>query len=281
MSCERAVCLEATSAWPIACPACPEGVTFAVGLAFRARDVSGALRTQRWVTTGARPLRDDLALRLGRCMPLALRAMETALRQAVIAADPTLAKAKKRLLRRIACLLPYRFRRGVEVSPVVERGLYELGQRVRQRGGRRLIVTSGIRDPYRQARAMFVKLILGARLLRLYRRKKAVREILSAYRAGRRGHQSSSEVIYRMREVIEGQICRGVYISEHLKAGAVDLRSLGLRRRHKRALRRAVRSFGGRLRLKEEHRPPHFHIAFRDLGAEPDRPAFCAPTLPP
>ncbi len=226
-------------------------------------------------------LRRDVEARFHRCAPLAYRALEQALSRVRSAGDAALARAQRRLLRLVARLLPYQLGEAHSLSPRVELALYDLTQRARDYGARRrYLVTSGTRGPYRQARAMFIKAVLGARLLRLYGQKRAAREIVRAFRSGRRAREPAWAVIKRMQRVIEGQVCRGVYISQHLKAGAVDLRSIGVSRRDRRALRRAARTMRRRVYLKVERRPPHVHLAFRRLGRQ-SRPPYCPPSPKP
>lgn len=263
--------------WPVSCPSCPEGITLATSVRVLRRNAAGGEQETSWVGVGDAQLAGEAAIRFGRCAPLALRAVEQGLVELELGDESDLAAARQRIRDQLAHQMPYHFASEARLAPSVELQIHQLGLRFRRFGGRRrLLVTSGIRGPYRQARAMFIKLLLGSRLVRLYRRRKAAREIVRAYRAARRQRWPRVRVIAAMQAVIEAQICRGIYISEHLKAGAVDLRSIGLRWRDKRALRRAARSFGRALYLKEERRPPHFHLAFRRLGRTPPRPAFCA-----
>jgi hypothetical protein len=52
---------------------------------------------------------------------------------------------------------------------------------------------------------------------------------------------------------------RGVFISAHLRAGAVDIRNRDMTVTEKRALVAAVSEVGGVTAL-EESRPPHYHL---------------------
>ena len=63
-----------------------------------------------------------------------------------------------------------------------------------------------------------------------------------------------------MTDTIREQMSRGLYVSEHLREGAVDLRSRNLRRRHKIVLERTVRELQGLKLNREERIPPHFHL---------------------
>jgi hypothetical protein len=280
-ACPRLLRVEAGSSWPVACSSCAGGVTLASSLRLLERGFDGGRRQTVWVAVGDAELRRDVEGRFHRCAPLAYRALEQALARVNSAGDAALARAKLRLSRLVARRLPYQLREVHALPPPVELALYELTDRARSYGARRrYLVTSGTRGPYRQARAMFVKLVLGSRLVRLYGQKRAAREIVRAFRAGRRAREPYWQVVGRMQRVIEQQVCRGVYISQHLKAGAVDLRSIGVSRRDSRALRRAARALRRAVYLKRERRPPHFHLSFRRLGRG-RRPSYCpAPPRP-
>jgi len=146
---------------------------------------------------------------------------------------------------------------GVRLGAEMERTMEEIASEFRRRTGRRLHVTSGTRSPDQQARAMYDKIRLGQRLTRLYRDYDAASEIQAAYRRNRR--QGRSQCVRAMSEVIRGQIRRGCFISRHLYASAVDVRSRNLSRRHRRVFRNVVRAVGG-VQLLEEGTPPHFHL---------------------
>ncbi len=149
----------------------------------------------------------------------------------------------------------------VRLGPRMERTMEEIATEFRRRTGRRLHVTSGTRSPDQQARAMYDKIRLGQRLTRLYRDYEAASEIQGAYRRHRR--RGRAVTVRAMADVIRGQIGRGCYVSRHLYASAVDVRSRNLSRRHRRIFRSVVRSVGG-VELLEEGRPPHFHLQLRN-----------------
>jgi len=128
-----------------------------------------------------------------------------------------------------------------------------------RRTGKHLTVTSGTRDPARQAKAMYKMLRLGGDPIRLYRNKEAAREIKRAYDEARAAGKSPDAVVGAMHGVIEGQITRGVYISAHLRAGAVDIRSRDMSKSQKKAFVAAVAEVKN-VSLLEESTPPHFHL---------------------
>lgn len=120
-------------------------------------------------------------------------------------------------------------------------------------------VTSGTRSARDQAVALDKKIRAGDKRLRVYRNRKAANELVRAWKkatkAGK-GRKGSRDALHR---ALKAQIERGVYISSHLKAGAVDVRSVGMGKSQKRALRTAAKAVPG-ARLIYEKKPPHFHI---------------------
>lgn len=234
-------------------------------------------------------LPERLVDRFGTCALLAVRALEQALgaardrkrRKRSVGRGRALAIARWML----RVLVPYRLRSGVRLAPPTELALADLAARFHVRTGRRLLATSGLRGAWRQARAMYIKLRLGVRITRVYRHRALAREISRAYRRARRAGRSRVATIAAMAKTIERLACQGLFISEHQRASAVDVRSRGLTRRQRRALRRVVRRLGGRVELREERRPPHFHLVFHDVPhvgrRATSRCRALAPCLPP
>lgn len=149
---------------------------------------------------------------------------------------------------------------GVRLAPTMERTVAQLATEFRRRTGRGFHVTSGTRSADEQAEAMYDKIRHGTRLTRLYRDFGAASEIQSAYRRHRR--RGRRRCVSQMARVIRAQIGRGCFISRHLRASAVDIRSRDMSRRERRIFRQVVASHG-QVSLLEEGRPPHFHLQLR------------------
>ncbi|WP_437301598.1 hypothetical protein [Sorangium sp. So ce426] len=148
---------------------------------------------------------------------------------------------------------------GVELAPAVEQKVAELASAYFRRTGKELVVTSGTRDPARQAEAMHELFRHGADVLGLYKDKTAAREIKSAYEEGRSAEHAPEATIAALERVIRAQIDRGVFISAHLREGAVDIRNRDMTPAEKRAFLEGVDEVGGVFAL-EESRPPHYHL---------------------
>jgi len=151
---------------------------------------------------------------------------------------------------------------GVLLQAGVALRIAAVARRYFRRAGRRITVTSGTRDPHRQADAMYGKLSYGVDLSRVYGNRGAARDIQRTFREGRRDRKPRAEIVGDMSAVITEQIGAGVYISKHLVAGAVDIRCKDMSRQEKRWLRHAVKA-DGRIAIVEERRPPHFHLTLR------------------
>ncbi len=115
--------------------------------------------------------------------------------------------------------------------------------------GSGLIITSGYRPPDRQARAMYGNITREGeiKIRRLYKHKAAIDEILRVYR----NHQGNPPVaIAKMQALIEDQIKRGMFISNHLLSNAVDVRK---RTTTLASLRTAAAQAGGRVLIESDH----------------------------
>lgn len=136
---------------------------------------------------------------------------------------------------------------GVELTPALLRWLRD----VRQRLTFDIVVTSGVRTPEAQARAWKTKIDLGYTVKdfeALYRRDDLVQEVF----------RDSDLSVEGMARVFAAQVARGDFLSSHLTARALDLRTRGLTPGELGALRAAVTAVGGRTVL--ETRPPHLHV---------------------
>jgi len=148
---------------------------------------------------------------------------------------------------------------GVTLPAVVKEKMTRLADIYWRRTGKALVVTSGTRDAASQAEAMHELFRLGADVTSLYRNKMALGEIKRAYDEARSSARPTSAVIAAMTEVIRRQMDRGIFISAHLRAGAVDIRNRDMTTSEKRALIEAVGEVDGVTAL-EESRPPHYHL---------------------
>lgn len=128
---------------------------------------------------------------------------------------------------------------------------------------KRLVVTGGTRPPQRQAQLMYDKLKRGDDIVALYENKPAALEVRAAYRDGAARSLSRKRQIRAMTAVIEAQMARGVFVSKHLRSGAVDVRSWDMTPAMEQALRDAIKKEPGVSLMDERSSAePHFHLSF-------------------
>ena len=63
-----------------------------------------------------------------------------------------------------------------------------------------------------------------------------------------------------MTKVIEGQVKKGIYLSKHLRAGAIDVRSRDMSNKEKEYFKQAIKGVANSFIL--EKKPPHWHLQF-------------------
>lgn len=103
-------------------------------------------------------------------------------------------------------------------------------QEASQRLGKNLEVTSALRTPYSQAKAMYPHFESNSPTLRSYApyKKEMLQEIQSAYQKGKNEKKDKRAVIDSMTAVIQNQIKTNKFISNHLSNTARDIRTKSL-----------------------------------------------------
>jgi uncharacterized protein YcbK (DUF882 family) len=157
---------------------------------------------------------------------------------------------------------------GIELSPFLTEAIDRVAEHYYAKTRRRFTVTSGVRPPARQARAMYAKIAAGGSLS-IYRNQSLIEPLRRAYRDGRKKRQSRERIIAAMTEILSDQVARGHYISRHMRGRAFDVGTAGLTKKQRQAFLAAVREAGG-MRVIVETKPPHFHI---EVLARPTEPA--------
>src|SRR5205809_642139 len=152
----------------------------------------------------------------------------------------------------------YSLKPGVVLTEKVESKIAEIANEFFKASKKDLVVTSGSRTAAEKAAAMYTKLSLGDDLSE-YVNKPARDEIKKAYDDGKSAGKTESEIQKDMTKVIQGQMDVGVYISNHLLEGAVDVRIKDLTADEKKALKEAIKKGLGKDPLPEST-PPHFHL---------------------
>jgi peptidoglycan hydrolase-like protein with peptidoglycan-binding domain len=160
---------------------------------------------------------------------------------------------------RVASGNHYTVNAGVHLSDNARERIGQIADEYFNRTGHSLRITDGTRTAQDQAERIYDKIL--ANDTGIYRNQTALAEIRRAYDAGVRTHRSRAQIVNEMAAVIQDQMGRGVYISRHLRAGAVDVSVRNMTARDERAFRESVAAVGGVTVLRET-RPPHFHLQF-------------------
>lgn len=149
---------------------------------------------------------------------------------------------------------------GVVLSDASRERVGRIADEYFRRTGNNLRVTDGTRTAHDQARQIYNKIQLND--TGIYRDQTSIAEIRRAYDAGVRAGKSRAQIINDMSAVIQGQVDRGVYISRHLRAGAVDVSVRGMTAADERDFRASVAAASAGTEVLRETRPPHFHLQF-------------------
>jgi hypothetical protein len=152
----------------------------------------------------------------------------------------------------------YTIEPGITLTSDAETVVDEIADAYYAKTNTELVVTSGTRTAASQADAMYIKLEIGDDVVKLYGGGASVKAIKKAYDDGKAAGDDKAKIVDAMTKVIEGQMAKGVYISKHLKAGAVDIRSRDMTDKEKKAFRKAAKGKVKSILL--ETKPPHWHL---------------------
>lgn len=148
-----------------------------------------------------------------------------------------------------------RFRRSADLDlpePVVAKANV-LSDAVRTATGHEIHVTSGRRAADRQAAAMYDNYLDNSPPR--YRNKVAESEVKLAYDKGRKNGLNRDQIVREMTKVLHSQTMRGIYLSPHMRSGAIDIRSPSV------AVLRVIRNHPTVKSVGVEN--DHIHIQFR------------------
>jgi hypothetical protein len=129
--------------------------------------------------------------------------------------------------------------------------------------GEKFNVNSGTRNSYRQAEAMYIVYMNGDRTLHLYNRQRA-NELIAIIKKG----ESKAATIKKMTDLIQQYADKGIFMSDHQKAGAIDISIRGdlgvppmTNPQQKIMMEIATKVTGYKALL--ENSPPHIHLKFK------------------
>jgi hypothetical protein len=252
----QAISLEAASA-----SMTPEGL-LAVEFKVFGRTPSGDIQRANPSLTFRPDNKDDIAQKFegvfGAYANVAMRRMEDGLLRAKAGSSAETGRLIDEALANARKLRHYEVQPDILITPASEEVVNRIGNAFHKKTGLGVTVTSGTRTPRRQADAMLTKAQVGGNLRAEYRNKEAVDEIIAARKSAQ--GKPRAEVVNAMAAAIEKQMARGVYISNHLKSGAVDLKTNNLSAKNKAKLIETARSVPGVTRVLDESKPPHLHL---------------------
>lgn len=161
----------------------------------------------------------------------------------------------------------YTLDEGIILSPDAIQILDKIAIEYFKKVAKKFNVNSGTRTPYRQAAAMWVK-YANDKTLSEYGGGAAITEILQAIKTAQAAGKTGTAVVQAMADAIQKQVDRGVYISRHLKAGALDIAVVAspgvtamTKNEKKTMIEVAKKVTGGN--AFEETNPPHIHIQYK------------------
>jgi len=153
----------------------------------------------------------------------------------------------------------YSLQPGVVLTVAVKAKVKKIADAYHAATKKTIVITSGTRTAASQANAMYGKLV-GGDLLTVYRDQVSAKEIKKAYDDGKKAKKAKATIVKDMTTIIEAQINKGKYISKHLKAGAVDIRSKLMTPTERAEFKKAAKNVATKTIL--ETTPPHWHLQF-------------------
>lgn len=150
---------------------------------------------------------------------------------------------------------------GVNIPSAMEPLLHQLSQLYFDTAGGRLHITDAMRSPEEQAKAMYnnLRAFGSSHVLSTYGWSRAASEIVGAYDPKSRDHRKMTA---EMARIIRAQVKAGIYVSDHLRGRAFDIRLSSARLA---ILNSIVRRMGGEM-VRE---PDHYHVEFPSAGHRP------------
>lgn len=189
-----------------------------------------------------------------------LRNLRPALQSGVKAKEHATRLATKRAIAQVDGTVKYRVASGVDMPVPIEAEVAQIAKQAAPRIGGPVVITSAARTPTSQAEALRTKISLGDNIVRLYANKDAAKSVLYAYKQAKHAGGSKQQVVAAMANVIRAQTEKGVYLSNHLREGAVDIRTRGLSGWQRKQLVAAVQASPGVRKTLLESTPPHLHV---------------------
>ncbi len=136
-------------------------------------------------------------------------------------------------------------------------------QEVAKKTGLKLEITSKVRTPLEQAKAMYPHFETNSTTLNSYAayKKEMLSQIRAAFELGKKNKESYEAIIERMTKVIQEQVDKNQLISNHLSNSARDIRTKNLSAEDLKLLLKELKSKRQIFVLDETKTvQPHIHI---------------------
>lgn len=146
--------------------------------------------------------------------------------------------------------------------------LDKIGPLYFEKAGKKFNVNSGTRDSGRQAEAMYTVYMSGDKTLHLYKNRQVIGELLAIIKNGQKTGKTKDTIVGEMKDVIQKYFEKGVFLSGHQRAGAIDIDINGdvgidvMSKSEINLMMQIAKKITGRNALLEKS-PPHLHIQFK------------------
>lgn len=145
------------------------------------------------------------------------------------------------------------------LSAKAEKKIAQIADAYFQKTQKNIVVTDGTRTAAEQADRMYTKLKLGDDIVALYRKNKdTAKAIKKIYETMSAAKKPAGQIKASMTAVIEEQSKKGIYLSKHLREGAVDVRNRDMTASEKKTFIEVAKAHG--VSVLVEAKPPHLHL---------------------
>ena len=131
-------------------------------------------------------------------------------------------------------------------------------------------VNSGTRTSDRQASAMYTVYMSGDKTFSLYRNRTVANQLVNIIKNGQAAGKNKTGIVKDMTDLIQKNFEKGIYMSSHQRAGAIDIAIVGDKPTGVKPMTSAQKKIMMKIAFKVtgfkallEKRPPHIHIKFK------------------
>lgn len=240
---------------------CDDGsACVAIPVAVEGRDETGEPRTVVTNYTLGSDLVEQVKSDFNESATAVLRHLREPLVNGLHSADAEVQQTCRQAIGQVDGSVHYKVQPQIAIPLHIEKTVAQIAERTFEKGVRPIVVTSAARTPLSQADAMRVKIAGGDNIVRLYANKQAAGEVLQAYKHAKHLGLGVEGVNQEIAQAIQSQVDRGIFISNHLREGAVDIRIRDLSSTERHDLIASAQETEGVHKTILESIPPHLHI---------------------